>query len=268
MKKGTIKVEPNTAIAAYLDALKKYPQLNHEEVVTLFQKLEKDEEDTRARKRLIECNLRLVVSIAKLYRAHNLPMEDLIQEGNIGLMKAIRRFDYKKGFRFSTYATWWIRQAMGQHVLKRKRTVRLPAHAASVQRKIIKASSEYRDKFGSEPSVEELAELIGASETVIKATIHSGRGTVSLSQPIGSSDDDSGTIGDKIEDERPSADPFLSCSEKELLAITMSVIDSLTPKEAAIIRLRFGLVEDNTNSEKYPITEAEAIAVASGKGIE
>lgn len=254
-----------TAIESYLDALKSFPQLKHAEVVSLFKKLEENAGDKTTHDKLVVCNLRLVVSIAKQFKNHNLPIEDLIQEGNIGLMKAIKRFDYKKGFRFSTYATWWIRQAMGQHVLKRKRTVRLPAHAATVQRKIIQVSEDYRDRFGVEPTVEELTELIGASETVIKATLHSGRGTVSLSQPI-SLTGEGDTIGDKIEDERPSADPFLNVSEKELVHVTMTVIEQLTPKEAAIIRLRFGLVEGD--AERYPITESELERVKSGKGIE
>jgi RNA polymerase primary sigma factor len=258
-----------SAIAAYLDALKRYPQLPHPEVVELFKTLEKEDaprDVEKARTRLIECNLRLVVSIAKQFRNHNLPIEDLIQEGNIGLMKAIQRFDWKRGFRFSTYATWWIRQAMGQHVLKRKRTVRLPAHAASVQRKIIQVSEEYRDKFGTEPTAEELAELTGASETVVKATLHSGRGTISLAQPV-SATGEGDTLGDKIKDERPGADPFKNCSEKELVEITLNVIGRLSEKEAAIIRLRFGLVEDPSNSEEYPVSKEEISAIASGKGL-
>ena len=150
------------ALKSYLGALNRHPQLPHAEMMSLFQRLEGGE--SSAKNRLVEANLRLVVSIAKQYRGHNIPLEDLVQEGNIGLMKSIERFDYRKGFRFSTYATWWIKQAIGQHVLKRKRMIRLPAHAAGVQRKLVSAAEEYRKEFGVEPSQEELAELTGASE--------------------------------------------------------------------------------------------------------
>lgn len=256
-----------TAIEAYLDTLRKFPQLKHAEVVSLFQKLESDNEDKKTRDRLITSNLRLVVSIAKQFKNHNLPIEDLIQEGNIGLMKAIKRFDWQRGFRFSTYATWWIRQAIGQHVLKRKRTVRLPAHAATVQRKIIQVSEDYKNKFGVEPALEELTELIDASETVIKATLHSGRGTISLSQPmrVNTTTNSSDTFGDRLIDENPAINPFNNVSEKELINITMDVIDRLSAKEAAIIRLRFGLVEEN--KEKYPITKGELARIKKGQGL-
>lgn len=282
----TVKSKPKfspadqTAIANYLSMLQRYPQLKHPEVVELFQAYEAGRtlgadgevmaltpEASKVRKRLIECNLRLVVSIAKQYKGHNLPIEDLIQEGNIGLMKSIERFDWKRGFRFSTYATWWIKQAIGQHVLKRKRMIRLPAHAATAQRKLIQAAEEYRNQFGSEPTTEELVGLIGASETVVRATMHSGRGVISLQQPI-SSASDSDTIADKIEDESIEANPFEDVAERELLAVVKDVIKGLPKKEHAILRLRFGLTESATNSTSYPITEKEAARVASGKGIE
>lgn len=265
-------------VSSYLSALHQFPQLTHPDLVELFKlyiagrkKVGKDEyeltpEAKRIREKLINSNLRLVVSIAKQNKGHNLPIEDLIQEGNIGLMKAIDRFDWRKGFKFSTYATWWIKQAIGQHVLKRKRMIRLPAHAATIQRKIIQAAEEYRTTMGCEPSPEELMELVGASETVVNATIYSGRGTISLQQPISSSGEGD-SIGDKIVDERPGSNPFENIVEKQLLEITKRVLDDLSPKEAAILRLRFGLVEDDTNSDAYPITQEELIAVMAGEGL-
>ena len=271
-------VETNV-VGSYLDALHAFPQLKHPEVVEMFKTYKegtvydkKGEVVSRTpaadkvRKRIIECNLRLVVSIAKQYKNHNLPLEDLLQEGNIGLMKAVERFDWKRGFRFSTYATWWIKQAIGQHVLKRKRMIRLPAHAATVQRKLLQAAEEYRQLNGAEPTTEELMEIIGASETVVKATIHSGRGTVSLQQPLSASGEGD-TVEDKVEDDRPGCDPFENVAEKQLLEITKRVISQLSPKEAAILRLRFGLVEDQTDSQNYPITEDEVKRVMEGKGI-
>ena len=255
-----------TAIAAYLTQLQRYPQLKHPEVVELFQAYEAGGDTApKARKKLIECNLRLVVSIAKQYKGHNIPIEDLIQEGNIGLMKSIERFDWKRGFRFSTYATWWVKQAIGQHVLKRKRMIRLPAHAATVQRKLLQAAEEYRESMGCEPTTEELMEIIGASETVVKATMHSGRGTISLQQPL-SSAGDGDTIEDKVEDDRPGADPFENVLMKQNLERVRQVLLGLVPKEAAILRLRFGLTED-VDSDAYPITEEEIQSVMHGKGL-
>jgi len=248
----------------YLKDLKAFSLLKHPEVVTLFKDYSEGDTESakKAKKKLVESNLRLVISIAKKHKGHNIPLEDLIQEGNLGLLKAIDRFDYKRGFKFSTYATWWIKQAISQHVLKRKRMIRLPAHAASVQKKIVQAADEYRAMMGCEPSNEELLDLIDASETVVKATIASGRNTVSLSQKL-SSDPESGTLDEKIEDEDENVNPFHVTSSKELLGIVQNVLQALTEKESAILRLRFGLFDENMDTSEYTISEDDVGALVS-----
>jgi RNA polymerase primary sigma factor len=252
-------------ISNYLGSLQTYPQLEHDELVQLFQTYEKGGKDaTRARQKLTESNLRLVVYIAKKHKGHNIPLEDLIQEGNLGLLKAIDKFDWKKGFRFSTYATWWIKQAISQYVLKRKKIIRLPAHAASAQKKLIEASDSFKEMMGYGPTSEELSEMIDVSETVVKATMQSGKNIVSLQQQIG--DDSNSTLEDKIEDTNHANDPFECLSKKEMMGVVKKVLTGLSTKEAAILRLRFGLYEDVDSSE-YEVTDAEAAAIALGNGL-
>lgn len=268
MKTTRVKHEKKATgiVGDYLNSLRAFPQLKHPELVELFQTYERGGSAANvARKRLIECNLRLVVSIAKQYnKAGNIPMEDLIQEGNVGLMKAIERFKWDKGYRFSTYASWWIKQSIGQHVLKRRRIIRLPAHAANVQRKLIQAAEEYRNMLGIEPTPEELQELVGASEMVVKATIHSGRAIISLNQPV-SNNNPGDTLEDKLVDIRPEADPFDNVVQKEIVEIARNVMAKLTPKESAILRLRFGLVDNSAPASEFPITESEMKSIMRGK---
>ncbi len=267
VKKDSAVAQSNV-VAAYLRDISRYPLLSHDESVALFQKYNA-EGDVKAKKKIIESNLRLVVSIAKVYKNSGLPFEDLVQEGNLGLIKSVDKYDWKRGFRFSTYASWWVKQAIGQHVMKRKRTIRMPAHALGVQKKLITATEEYKKVFNSDPSVEELAELTGASQKVVRATLESCRQTRSLHDPINPTGDDKTTLGDTIQDDTPTGDPFGTVMKRELLDIMREVMAELSPKEAAILRLRFGLIEDPTDHRAYPITEKELESVMlERKGLE
>jgi RNA polymerase primary sigma factor len=249
----------------YLASLKLHPQLSHEQMVELFKDLEKGGRPAEtARKRLIETNLRLVVYIAKQYRGHDMSLEDIIQEGNLGLIKAIEKFDWKKGFRFSTYATWWVKQAISQHILKRKRIIRMSAHAVNTQKKLISAAEEYRSVMGCEPSVEELKEMTGTSDVIFNAMSISGRAIVSLDQPM-SSDPDSDTLEDRIES--LAEDPFEVVATKDMLEIAREVMNKLSPKEAAILRLRFGLVDDIMKDSTYDVTPEQEFSIARGVGL-
>ena len=264
MKKGDKETE---TVGSYLSSINRISRLTHDESTQLFQQYEAAA-DAQARQRLAnklaETNLRLVVSIAKRYQKSRVPIEDLIQEGNLGLMKAIERFKWNKGFRFSTYATWWIKQAIGQYVNKTRRTIRMPSHALNLQKRLIQAQEVYQNEFGEQPSQEELLEMVDASEAVFKATMASGRTTVSFSDPAFPSKGSEGaaTVADRVPDESP--DPFERLARAELLAVTKRVMDELTPKEMAILRLRFGLVEDASDSASYPITEKELEDVIDG----
>jgi RNA polymerase primary sigma factor len=227
------------AIDIYFEEMGRLPRHTHEESVELFKRLE--EGNMKARDELINANLRLVVSIAKKFKGGAIPLEDLIQEGNIGLMKAIDRFSWEKGYRFSTYATWWIKQAIGQYILRRKRSIRLPAHAAGLQKRMLQKAEEFKGEFNSEPSIEELADLTGASERIVRATMLSGRKTISLQDPIGP-EVDGDTVGDTIAD--TSHGPFERFSHAELVELTRQEMKRLSPKELVIMRLRHGLTED------------------------
>jgi len=266
LKKQSSSDEDRSGIANYLTSLKKYPQLSHEEMVELFKKYEQGGSIAlKAKKTLVESNLRLVVYISKQYKGYNIPLEDLIQEGNLGLMKSIEKFDWTKGFRFSTYATWWVKQAIGQYILKRKRIIRMSAHAVTAQKKMAAAAEEYRQMMGSDPTDEELKEMTGTSNAVFNATNFSGKRILSLDQPL-SSEPGSDTLEDKLIDDR-NVSPLDIISSQQLTLVARSVLEQLSPKEAAILRLRFGLVDDVLEDSQYDITHEDMNLIASGQGL-
>lgn len=278
MKLNTKK--QSSSMSNYLSSLKNFQQLTHDDSIKLFREYDegrkKIDDDSYEltprskviRNKLVEANLKLVISIAKQYNGYNLPMEDLIQEGNLGLIKSIDKYDPEKGFKFSTYATWWIKQAIGQHVLKRKRMIRMPAHAVSIQKRMIEMTADFKKEMGCDPTQEELLALLGTSENVLKATIQSSKNVISLQQ-LSYSSPDSDAVEDHIEDKREGCDPFQNVSDKQISDIIRNVLHTLSPKEAIILRLRFGLVEDKTDSENFPITHDEIMQMdESDRGLD
>ena len=223
-------------VKMYLKDIGKVPLLLPEDEVELAQKMVNGDEE--AKRRLSEANLRLVVSIAKRYVGRGMLFLDLIQEGNLGLMKAVEKFDHTKGFKFSTYATWWIRQAITRAIADQARTIRIPVHMVETINKQIRVSRMLLQEYGREPTPEEIAEKMGISEERVMEIQKIAQDPVSLETPIGEEDDSH--LGDFIEDDNATA-PSDVAAFTMLKEQLIGVLDTLTPREEKVLRLRYGI---------------------------
>ena len=223
-------------VRMYLKEIGKVPLLSLDEEIELAKRLE--EGDPEAKQKLSEANLRLVVSIAKRYVGRGMLFLDLIQEGNLGLIKAVEKFDYRKGFKFSTYATWWIRQAITRAIADQARTIRIPVHMVETINKLIRVSRQMLQELGREPSPEEIAKEMGISESKVREIMKIAQEPVSLETPIGEEEDSH--LGDFIQDEDAPA-PADAASFTLMKEQLQDVLDTLTPREKKVLTLRFGL---------------------------
>jgi RNA polymerase primary sigma factor len=227
------------SIQMYLREIGKVPLLTAEEEVALAKRKEKNDEE--AKRRLIESNLRLVVSIAKKFAGKKLSLLDLIQEGNIGLFRAVEKFEYRKGYKFSTYATWWIRQAITRALADQSRTIRIPVHMVETINKFQQIERQLIQDLGREPLPEEIAAEMGESIEKIRHIIKISQETISLETSVGEDDEDS-TLEDFIEDVK-NITPDRAAALQLLKDYVRDVIKELTPREQKILEMRFGLVD-------------------------
>jgi RNA polymerase primary sigma factor len=230
-------------VRMYLKEIGKVNLLTADEEVVLAKRMADGDRD--AKRRMAEANLRLVVSIAKRYVGRGMLFLDLIQEGNLGLIKAVDKFDYTKGYKFSTYATWWIRQAITRAIADQARTIRIPVHMVETINKVMRVSRQLLQELGHDPSPEEIAEDMGLPVEKVREILKIAQEPVSLETPIGEEEDSH--LGDFIPDEDAS-EPAEAASYTLLREQLSEVLDTLTPREAKVLRLRFGIEDGRTRT--------------------
>jgi len=230
-------------VKVYLKEIGRVPLLSSEEEIELAKRMA--EGDEKAKKRLSEANLRLVVSIAKRYVGRGMQFLDLIQEGNLGLIKAVEKFDHTKGFKFSTYATWWIRQAITRAIADQARTIRIPVHMVETINKVKKVSNQLLHKNGHEPTAEEIAKELDMPVDKVREIMRVAQEPVSLETPIGEEEDSH--LGDFIPDDDAPA-PAEAASHTLLKEQLSDVLQTLTPREEKVLRLRFGLEDGRSRT--------------------
>ena len=230
-------------VRMYLKEIGKVPLLDNDQEQVLAEKMANGDEE--AKKQLVEANLRLVVSIAKRYVGKGMFFLDLIQEGNLGLMKAVDKFDYHKGYKFSTYATWWIRQAITRAIADQARTIRIPVHMVETIHKVSRYSRQLLQEYGREASAEEIAEKMGTSPDKVREIMKIAQDPVSLETPIGEEEDSH--LGDFIPDDDSPA-PAAAASYALLREQLNEVLHTLTPREEHVLKLRFGLDDGRTRT--------------------
>lgn len=236
-------VKINDPVRMYLKEIGRVPLLSAEEEIEFAKRIEQGDEE--AKRRLAEANLRLVVSIAKRYVGRGMLFLDLIQEGNMGLIKAVEKFDYRKGYKFSTYATWWIRQAITRAIADQARTIRIPVHMVETINKLIRVSRQLLQDLGREPLPEEIAKEMNLSTEKVREIMKIAQEPVSLETPIGEEDDSH--LGDFIEDQDALA-PSDAAAYELLKEQLEDVLDTLTEREENVLRLRFGLDDGRTRT--------------------
>jgi RNA polymerase primary sigma factor len=257
-------IEINDTVGLYLKEAGRVPLLTHEQEVEITQRIERGREAMSklaqgnvkpeerdelrwhiqdgwdAREHLISANARLVISVAKKYMGRGVPFLDLIQEGNIGLMRAAKKFDYTRGYKFSTYATWWIRQAVTRAIADQGRTIRVPVHMGDQVSRMLRIQHQLKQKYGRDPTMDEVAEALDVPPKKVEEMIQLARHPLSLQMPIGEEDDD--VLGDFIEDDASPA-PDETAANNLLHEQLASILDSLPPREARILQLRYGLLD-------------------------
>ena len=245
-------------VRMYLKEIGKIPLLTPEEELEVAKDLVSEDEKARdaARKRMSEANLRLVVSIAKRYVGRGMQLLDLIQEGNLGLMKAVEKFDYTKGYKFSTYATWWIRQSITRAIADQARTIRIPVHMVETINKVLRTSHSMVQSLGREPTTQEIAAELHMDVQKVEESLKIAQEPVSLETPIGEEDDSH--LGDFIQDDEASQ-PAEEASYTLLREQLEEVLKTLTPREEEVLRMRFGLIDGKPHTleevgKKFDVT--------------